>query len=119
MSETLALSRHIKDLWEGRDALPQLIEDAEAVERVLAQPGWQAIQRVLEAEIAMIDRSLDGRPKETAAEYAHAHGRRGALGAAGEAARAILQQAATRRQAAEAAQQNEGAGESVPERAGV
>jgi hypothetical protein len=97
---TPAFTRHVREEWPA-EKLPELIEQAEAVERLLAHPGWYAVQRVLDREIATIDRVLDtGLPKEAAA-YAKEHGRRGALRAADEAARAIIEQAARQRHRAE------------------
>lgn len=87
-------SRHIDDLYEDLDGL---ITAAEAVRATVNSPGWAHIARMLEAEIATLDRSLDdaSSPKEQA-EYALAHGRRGGLRGADEAAGAILRDAELR-----------------------
>lgn len=63
----------------------------EAVESLVAHPGWAHVTRLVEAEVAEIDRTLDGRdePLEQA-QYALKHGRRGGLRGAMEAAEAIL-----------------------------
>ena len=110
---TLAVN-HVRDEWRDDDSLPALIDARDAVERLKAHPGWKAVQIILTREIATIDRELDeGRPKE-AAEYAQAHGRRSALRAADEAARAIIQVATQReQQAIERVQAESGAKENV------
>lgn len=82
------LTRHVDDLWGSREALPQLIENAEAVERTLQSPGFGIVTTVLEAEIASIDRKLGRRALEHA-EYARLHGRRAALLAFADVADAI------------------------------
>lgn len=92
------LIRHVDDLWAETH---ELIEDAEAVERLLESAAWSAVRRVLAAEVATIDRELDhGRAKE-AADYAMQHGRRGALLAFEDAAKAIIERAQARRSKAE------------------
>jgi hypothetical protein len=97
---TPAFTRHVREEWPT-EKLPELLEQAEAVERLLSQPGWQAVQRILDREIATIDRTLDtGLPKEAAA-YAKEHGRRGALRSFDEAAWAIVEEANRQRQNAE------------------
>jgi hypothetical protein len=87
-------ARHIDDLYEDLDGL---LEAAEAVRVTVNSPGWVHIARMLEAEIATLDRSLDdaSSPKEQA-EYALAHGRRGGLRGADEAAGTILHDAELR-----------------------
>lgn len=97
---TPALVRHVQDVWPP-DELPRLIEAAEAVERVVATPGWAAIQQVISREIAMIDEVLDSGPAREAAEYAKALGRRGALRGAEQAAKAIMLEANRQREHAE------------------
>jgi len=97
---TPAMVRHVRDEWPAAK-LPELSEEAEAVERVLSHPGWYAVQRILDREIATIDRVLDEGPALDAASYAKAHGRRSALRAADEAARAIIVEADRQRMQAE------------------
>lgn len=112
-----AFTRHVRDAW-GADQLPELIEAAEAVEQTLASPGWAHIERILHAEIATIDRVCDTAREMTLHDYAKAHGRRGALRSAEEAAKAIIGIAEQRRVAAEARQAQAtqgGAGESGPQ----
>jgi hypothetical protein len=94
------MTRHVKAEWSD-DRLPELIETAEAVDRMVSSPGWEAITRLLAAEKATIDRDLDHGAPRSAEEYAMAHGRRAALGLPLEAARAIIEQAAARKRAAE------------------
>jgi hypothetical protein len=89
-----------------------LIEVAEHVERLRNSPGWQFVQHVLNAEVATIDRELDEGGAKEAADYAKQHGRRSALRASDEAARAIIAEAFRRREQAE----QEDAGESASER---
>ena len=109
---TLAVN-HVRDEWAGDENLPDLINARDAVESMMRGPGWKAIQSVLTREIATIDRTLDdGKPKE-AAEYAQAHGRRSALRAADEAARAIIQVATQREHDAQAAVAESAAKETV------
>lgn len=92
--------RHVRDLWRGEDQLAALIETAETVERVLSDPGYSAVRSVLDREIATIDRDLEGAAKD-AAEYAKQLGRRSALRAFDEAAKAIVEVAAEQRRRAE------------------
>lgn len=95
-----SISRHVKELYKADDRLPDLVAAGEAVERLQGSDGWLALNAVIDREVATIDRELDhGRPKE-AAEYAYAHGRRSALLAPREAARAILEHAQARAQRA-------------------
>ena len=115
-----AFTNQVRDLWRGDEQLPGLLEAAEQVERLVAHPGWTAVQRVLSGQIATIDRELDeGAPKD-AAGYAQQHGRRSALRAAEEAAKAILEHARSRRQVAEEkARARDAAAEAASERTGV
>lgn len=63
----------------------------EAVESLVTHPGWAHVQRLVEAEIAEIDRALDaGDEPLTQAQYAIRHGRRGGLLASRDAAETIL-----------------------------
>lgn len=107
------MTRHVRNVW-GDGQLPELIEAAEAVERLKSSAGWEAVRLVLHAEIATIDRELDEGAAKEAADYAKQHGRRSALRAADEAARAIIGEALRRRKEAE--QATEDAGESASER---
>jgi hypothetical protein len=110
-----AMTRHVRNVW-GPEQLPELIEAAEAVERLADSPGWKAVQRVLDAEVATIDREMDNGAAKEAADYAKQHGRRSALRASVEAAGAIIGEAVRRREQAEQAQEEEDAGESASER---
>lgn len=96
-----AIVRHVGKVWHGAERLPNLIECAEAVEILVASPGWAAVQAVLDAEATSIEDSLNNGPAKDAPEYAKAHGRLGALRASVDAARAIIEQAAVRRRKAE------------------
>lgn len=86
-------TRHVDDLWGSREQLPQLIENAEAVERTLGSPGFRIVTEVLDAEIAMITRKLQSDRVFEQAEYAKLHGKLAALSAFGEAAQAIMSRA--------------------------
>lgn len=99
-----AFTRHVRDAWGKRDQLPQLIDAAEAVKQTMATPGWTHIQAMLHAEIATIDRVCDTARELSLHDYAKAHGRRGALRGAEEAAKAIVGIAEQTRVAAEAAE---------------
>lgn len=102
---TTALRRHIDAIWPGTS---DLLEASEHVSTLDGHYGWEAVQKVLVAEIAMIDRELDGASTPLSqAEYALKHGRRGGLKAALGAARAITSKAD------EKIQKLEAAGESV------
>ncbi len=83
-----AYTRHVDELWP-RDQLPSLIEAGEAVERTLDSQGFKIIMEVLAAEVATIDRRLEGTALEQA-EYARLHGRRSALLAAQGAGQAVV-----------------------------
>ena len=106
-----SLSRHVDGLW---DSDPELFLVAESVEQLQSHPGFAAVMAVLREEVASIDRKLDGSPLETPAEYAQQHGRRGALLSAEGAAKAILEKAGKRREAAQQAI-NDAEGESSAE----
>lgn len=98
-----AILRHVNGLWPSREDLPSLIESAEEVERTIASPGYRAIKRVIDAEIAQVDAKLDGNKTLEHVEYARLHGRRSALAAFEHAATAIVDRAQERRQQAEQA----------------
>jgi len=83
-----ALARHIADLWP-RERMDDLFTAGEDVKVALGSAGVQAIERVLTAELAALDRALDGRLHDHA-QYAYMHGRRSALMAMFEAAHAIV-----------------------------
>lgn len=95
-------SRHVTDIW-GED-LPGLVASGEHVQNLLFSPGWGAVMRVIDAELALLDSELDGArsPKEQA-EYALAHGRRGGLKAVSDAAKTIMLAAKARQARAETA----------------
>lgn len=71
--------------------LEELFDAGDAISGLIAHPGWQIIERILDAERELLDRRLDtDRPLESRADYAAAHGRRGGLLAARQAARTVL-----------------------------
>lgn len=109
-----SLSRHVDAIWGGRENTQALFTAGRAVERLADSEGVQAVRRVLALEIETIDNQLDRKPLETASEYAHFHGRRGALRAFDEAALAIEQRSEQRQARADAeAQSRDAAGESA------
>lgn len=91
--------------------LGELTDAGDAVRGLIAQPGWDHVRRVLEAEIAKIDAKLDGGLLATRAEYAHAHGRRSGLRAMVQAADAIV--AVADRRGAEQRSKHEDAADAV------
>lgn len=92
-------------------SMEELFEAGEAVRQLVQHPGWVHVSRLLEAEIASVDSSLDGRLQESRSAYAFAHGRRGGLRAMDEAARAITSRADQK--LAEQRRKHEGAAESA------
>jgi hypothetical protein len=82
-----ALSRHMRG-W----SLEQTFHAGEAVEDLLAHPGWKVIDALLQAEIDTVDKRLDADRvvPPSRAEYAAAHGRRGGLLAARNATGTVL-----------------------------
>lgn len=105
----VALYNHVDRVFPD---LRPLSESAVAVQRLEADPGYQAVVKVLREEVDRIDRQLDSAPLREAEEYAFAHGRRGAILSFEGAVQAIIEKAAKREQAAE----REAAGESAAER---
>jgi hypothetical protein len=86
------VARHVDDALPSLEAL---FAAAEAVEALQASPGWTLVTRILDMEIAEIDRDLDrGNEPLSQAQYAKAHGRRGGLRGAHAAMDAIVQKAA-------------------------
>lgn len=85
------MKRHVERLWpEPLD----LFAASEQVTELVNHPGWECVRRVLEAEVAEIDRGVThGREPKSQAEYAMAHGRRGGLVGMHDAALAVLAEA--------------------------
>jgi len=82
------MERHLKRIYPQPQ---ELFEAWDAVDALLAHPGWLHITRLLEYEIATIDAGLDEpHTPLTQAEYAMGHGRRDGLRAAQKAADAIV-----------------------------
>lgn len=92
-----AISRHVDRLWP---ALRDLTESAAQVEKLVEHPGVQRVRDVIAAEVEALDRKLDRTALSSVEEYAHAHGRKGALHAFDEAITAILERAKAREQEA-------------------
>lgn len=107
-----ALVRHVDKIW-GKSEDAALIEAAEAVETALSGPGYQAVKRVLDAELESLDRRLDGDSILEQAEYARLLGRRGAIRAYEGAAQAIIIRSRERFEVAE--RSANAAGESAAE----
>lgn len=74
-----------------------LFAAGEAVESLIAQEGWTHVVRLVEMQVADLDRALDGRLLDSRSEYARLHGQRSALRGFMEAAHAIVAEAARRR----------------------
>lgn len=92
-----------------------LFAAGEQVHDLLAHPGWRHVALLLHAEVAEIDRMLDGRDEPlTQAEYAMHHGRRSGSRFMEDAATALIAQAEKER--ARQAARHEGAADAVPER---
>lgn len=88
MGSTPVWTRHLDRLYPSLEAL---FDAGEEVASLIAHPGWTHVARLIEAEIATIDRDLDAaRQPLSQAEYAAAHARRGGLRGASEAAAALL-----------------------------
>lgn len=112
-----SLTRHVDAIWDGRENTQGLLAAGRAVSRLADSEGVEAIRKVLAKEIEAIDRKLDGKPFETASEYAQLCGRRGGLKAFEEAMLAIEQRSEQRREKAEAeARSQDASGESEAER---
>lgn len=106
---TPAMTRHVEVLWPKTE---DLFVTGEQVSNLLAHPGWKAVQEIIDREKAIIDTKLDSPHRALEqAEYALAHGRRGGLTAAADAADAITAKAQQRY-----AEQNEDGAESPSER---
>lgn len=105
---------HYKRHVRGSD-LEGLFAAGEAVEGLIGHPGWAHVNAIVDAEIAEIDRALDGRDEPLSqAHYALKHGRRGGLRGARDAAEAILDRYRTA--LAEQQRRYEGDAEPSPDR---
>jgi hypothetical protein len=69
--------------------LRELFRAGEAVDTLVFDHGWQAVLRLVDAEIAVLDRRLDGKDPLTHVEYAHLHGQRRGLRGMRDAAHAL------------------------------
>ena len=85
-----AISRHVDKLWPD---LRDLTESAAQVETLADSNGLARVRQVIEAEVESIDRKLGRQALSSVEEYAHAHGRRGALHEVDDAITAILERA--------------------------
>lgn len=101
---------HVDDVF-GSD-LQELLTAAEAIESLLAHPGWGHVMRLVDVEAAQVSAVTDGRLLESRADYAFAHGRMGGLRSIQHAAQAILDRAALRLE--QQRLKHEGTAESVP-----
>lgn len=93
VSAPAEFTRHVDDLWGSREQLPELIENAEVVKRMLGSPGFKVVMAVVEAEIATITRKLQSDRVFEQAEYAKSHGKLAALSAFSDAADAVVSRA--------------------------
>jgi hypothetical protein len=100
-----------RSLYEG-DMLG-LFDAGEEVESLLVPPRLDPRRTALSEAADGLDRKLDGRALDSIQEYAFDHGRRGALLAFPEAARAIVSHAASER--SKQARRHEGAAETALE----
>jgi hypothetical protein len=103
--------------WTGHvdrlfDDLDELFTASEAVEQLLASPGWDHVMRVLDAEATQLMAAADSRLLESRSEYAYAHGRNGGLNGVRLAAGAIVARAAHRLE--QQRSKHEGAVDAVP-----
>ena len=98
-----------RDVFKGD--MVGLFEAGEAVESLLAQPGWAVVENLVALAVAGIDRRFEGPPLE-AAEYARYGGCRRGLRGFQEAAHAIVSYAEKVR--TEQAMRHEGVAESAP-----
>jgi hypothetical protein len=81
-------SRHVKDAYPTLEAI---FEAGEAVQALVAHPGWAHIADMLEREIRTIDSELDGMTDPLPYEkLCLRHGRRGGVRSAIDAAQTIL-----------------------------
>lgn len=103
-------SGHVDDVF-GSD-LQQLLAAAEAIESLMAHPGWDHVMRLVDAEAAQVSAVTDGRLLESRSAYAFAHGRLGGLRSIKLAAQAILDRAALRFE--QQRSKHEGTAEPVP-----
>lgn len=87
MGSNLGLSAHVKRAYA--DDMLGLFDAGEAVEAVLAHPGWAAVEAVVQREIEELEATLDER-LYSRAEYAQKHGRLFGLRAMRAAADAIV-----------------------------
>ena len=86
-----SLTRHFDGF-----SLEELETSVEAMRSLRAHPGWLLLSSVLDAEVALIDRDLDGRVLDTRADYASKHGRRGGLRAPELLIEALISRAESR-----------------------
>lgn len=68
----------------------QLVEMADAIDRLVAEEGWQIVVDQMDAELADLDGKLDGATPLEHVEYAHLHGQRRGILAAREVVQTIL-----------------------------
>lgn len=102
-------SRHLDRLFPE---LEDILRAADAARGILSSPGWLALAVLVDAEIATIDRGLDGRLQESRAEYAFRHGRRGGIRFPEQVLHALIDRAESRLE--EQRRRHEGDAESSP-----
>jgi hypothetical protein len=100
---------HVDRLFEDFD---ELFAASEAVEQLIAHPGWDPLMRLLDAETDQVMAEADSRLLESRSDYAFTHGRAGGLRSVRQAAASLVARAAYRLEQQRA--KHEGAAESVP-----
>jgi hypothetical protein len=100
---------HVDRLFEDFDGL---FAASEAVEQLVAHPGWAHVMRLLDAETDEVMAAADSRLLGSRSEYAFAHGRAGGIRSVRQAAASLVARAAYRLE--QQRSKHEGAAESVP-----
>jgi hypothetical protein len=91
-----------------------LFRAGEAAQDLDFNPGWQNVLRLVEEEIAAIDRQLDGPNPLEHVQYAHLHGQKRGLKAMVDAHHALVHRYVAELE--EQKRKHEGAGETAPGR---
>lgn len=103
-----ATTKRVRDLFE--DDLDGLLAAGEAVESLLAHPGWLLLTKLADAEAVALEDQMDNAHEPLPqADYAQRHGRRGGLTFMATAALAV-QRVAADQHAKALASINRGAG---------
>lgn len=105
--------RHIDKAFKDRSSFPELERSARLLKDVMEHPGFRVLRELIELETDRIEGKISG-PALTGEEYARLLGRRGGLTAFVQAGEAVIERSTQR--AGQLATNDDGAGESVPER---